>query len=541
MTFKKKYRHMNTSIKKISLLFILAFSANGIFAQTLNDAIKLTQGEKYSKASAAFHQLIKNDPTNAENYFYCGENYLKWNKADSAKIIFQQGIAANPKSGLNFAGLAQVQWSQKDTIVANINIASALKLGKKNIAVILAIADAYINYDYKKLNEAQLLLSNAEKKHFKNVQLHLLKGDLFDLKKDNNNAYDSYLTAYEIDSTSFEALIKLGNFNAAIKNYEKAREYFITVNILDTAFAPAYKYKAQMGENTEDYEFAVIQYRKYLEFNENPQTRIDLTRNLLLNQNYREVISEVQRFQAYDTTNLYMYRLGGYSFFELGKYDSCAMYIQSFVNKSFLDTNYKVIPTDYLYLGKSYFRIANDSLAVIYLQKAIANDPNNLELYSDMGNAHYRLKQFPEAIKYHQIKIQKKGDKSDTRDYDFLAKAYYYNQEYKIADSLFAKVIELKPEVFPGAYYWRAKSNAKLDPQCTQGTAIATYETVLTMANPEKNKKEIIDGCLYLGFYYIQKKDYKKAKGYYTKILELDPNNPQANNFMKTPTAKAIK
>ena len=59
----------------VSLLLLSTFALN---AQNLKEAIKLTEGEKYPKAAAAFQSLIKADPLNAQNYFYSANNYFKY-------------------------------------------------------------------------------------------------------------------------------------------------------------------------------------------------------------------------------------------------------------------------------------------------------------------------------------------------------------------------------------------------------------------------------------------------------------------------------
>jgi len=69
-------------------------------AQTLNDAIRLTDNEQYEAATAAFRQLIAKEPANATNYYYFGENYLLSDNDDSAVVMFDLGAKADPTSFL---------------------------------------------------------------------------------------------------------------------------------------------------------------------------------------------------------------------------------------------------------------------------------------------------------------------------------------------------------------------------------------------------------------------------------------------------------
>lgn len=522
----------------VSLLLLSTFALN---AQNLKEAIKLTEGEKYPKAAAAFQSLIKADPLNAQNYFYSANNYFKWGKADSAKAVYQRGIAAAPKSAINYAGLGQVQWATKDTANGSANLNKALLMSKsKDILVINKVGDAYINYDFKKIKEAQALLVKAEKKNYKNTDLHILKGDAYLANNQNGEAFSSYETAYDIDSTSFTVLLKLGSVMASAANYEKALDYLVAINVMDSTFVPAYKEKAYLCEKMENYELAIEQLRKYLSYNENLEARTDLARNLFLNREYTNAVQEINTIQTTDTSNIYLYRLAGYSLFETASYDSSAIFMQKFFEKAPNDKSIELKTSDYRYYGKALAKTSQDSLALIYLHKALEKDSTIIDLNTDIANSYYRLKNYQAAAKYHEIKIVKRGDKADAKDYNSLATAYYYKKEYVKADSIFTKVIELKPELFSG-HLWRAKSNEMLDPDCKSGIAVPFYETVLEKANPEKNKKDMINARLYIGFHYIQNKNFKKAKEQYTEILKLDPNSPQANRFMSTKEAKAVK
>jgi tetratricopeptide (TPR) repeat protein len=115
----------------------------------------------------------------------------------------------------------------------------------------------------------------------------------------------------------------------------------------------------------------------------------------------------------------------------------------------------------------------------------------------------------------------------------------YYNTEFVPADSAFTRLTELQPEYAPG-YLWAAKARQQIDSTGEAGTPAPMYEKYLelTLANPgslEKEKKNIIEAYDYLGTYAVQKKEnVAEASSYFKKILELDPNNERAKEFMST-------
>ena len=79
-------------------------------AQTLQDAIKLTNKEQFERATAAFKQLIIASPQNGEVWFYMGENYWESEHPDSAEYCYHKGLEGNPHFALNTVGIGKTLW-----------------------------------------------------------------------------------------------------------------------------------------------------------------------------------------------------------------------------------------------------------------------------------------------------------------------------------------------------------------------------------------------------------------------------------------------
>jgi lipoprotein NlpI len=62
------------------------------------------------------------------------------------------------------------------------------------------------------------------------------------------------------------------------------------------------------------------------------------------------------------------------------------------------------------------------------------------------------------------------------------------------------------------------------------GLAKPFYEKALEIIilDPEKYKKAISEVYAYLGYYYLVKEDNNTSMEYWKKLLELDPENPNA-------------
>ena len=75
---------------KLTALFVL--TAFITFGQTLKDAIRKTDNERYSDALNDFNSLIAKEPNVGDNYFYFGQYYMIKGEIDSAKMIWAKGF-----------------------------------------------------------------------------------------------------------------------------------------------------------------------------------------------------------------------------------------------------------------------------------------------------------------------------------------------------------------------------------------------------------------------------------------------------------------
>jgi predicted negative regulator of RcsB-dependent stress response len=122
-------------ISKIAKVAIgLVFIGSAVFGQSLADAKKAIDAEQYQKAKGMLKNLTVTQPTVDENFFYLGWVYLEQDYADSAKTSFTKGIAADPKSAINYVGLGAVALSANDEAGATSNFNQAITLTPKKIA-----------------------------------------------------------------------------------------------------------------------------------------------------------------------------------------------------------------------------------------------------------------------------------------------------------------------------------------------------------------------------------------------------------------------
>ncbi|MES2512692.1 MAG: hypothetical protein V4580_01055 [Bacteroidota bacterium] len=553
-------------MKKAVIISAVIFLANTTFAQTLQEAIKKSDNERYAAAAADFRALIAKEATKGDNYFYYGENFLKKGDLDSANMFFQKGAEANATYPLNYVGLGKVLWYKGQNADAKTQFFKAATLGaNKNTEVMRKTAEAYINSDNKNLDEAITLLNAAIKLEPKNAENHLLMGDALLEKNptEGGPAIKEYDKFTELNPTSPKGILRAGKLYQRGRNYQLALDLYKKAEGIDATYAPAYREKAELYHLAGQKANAVEAYKKYLELNNSDEARERYAAFVFNNKQYAEAIAEIEKLQSAGNTNLYLDRYLGYSYAELGNKTDTMAYkkglnaIGKFFDKSSKVSNFKYVGTDYKYKGILLSKTGQDSLAVLEMEKAIVADPKMAnDILREIAKAQMKGKKYNKTIETYEKIMAGEPKNLNAQDWYEFGRAYYYNggakqrekkdaealEQFVKADTCFSKLTQVSPSYAIG-YFWRGKANVQQDLKDEKGLAKPHYEKAISLVKPEEKmgvKQNLIEAYLYLGshFAFSKEKDLTKAKEYFNLVKELDPANKAANDFFKSPAGK---
>jgi tetratricopeptide (TPR) repeat protein len=544
--------------KPVILLGLLAFMLCGGLAvsQDLNSAIHLTRSEQFSFAERQYKALLDKSPNNGDIYFYFANNYLARffadstiipykEMADSANMLFQRGVQAEPTNPINFVGLMELSLMQKDFLRANELRDKAISLmpSKQNKTIVMTperqaliwikMADAFVKS--RDNDTAQIFgnLRKAEKLDPKNYEQYIVKGDAYILfLNDGSKAISNYNMASAMNPESPTAKLRIGQLWMKARQYQMALNYYQDVVKIDSTFAPAYRELGFLLSKAGRNEEAKKNFKKFLELSAgNIGSRLQYINTLMELQDYGEALNEVLTVLNTDKSNNDLNRALAYSYFETGQYEKGLAAIEQFINNS---PDEKRRALDYAYWGRLLSKTKHDSLAGVMLMKAYDMDTSKTDLVSEAALAFNKVKNYPRAVELYQMKISLK--KASPMDYYNLGKTYYNLQDFKMADSMLAIFNEQQPTYIQG-FVWRARASSKLDPDSKLGTAKPVYEAILekTASDTLKYQKERIESLYYLTFYYFQvysdgkvKEDGLKAIEYGERIVAIDPNDENA-------------
>ncbi|EHQ27235.1 tetratricopeptide repeat protein [Mucilaginibacter paludis] len=544
----------------------LIFMGSSVFAQSLADAKKAIDAEQYQKAKSMLKNLTVTQSSKDENYFYLGLVYLKQDYADSAKLTFNKGLAVNPKSALNMVGLGTVDRIDKNEASAKANFDRAIAAAGKDDKPYIYVAKAYLIKPYMS-KEAIAILEKAKTvgNGAKDPELFVTLGDAYRSQSDNSNAYVNYNQATSLDPNSPVIPVNIGVVWKQANNYEDATKQFQDALTKDPNFGPAYRELAesdlQQAKSDPKVASAKIKegadyYKKYLDLTDrSPESRMRYADFLIQAGDYKGLEAEATALAQGDRakSNLRVYRYQAYAAYENGNYAAGLTAINTFMKEA--DPK-RIIPRDYLYLGRLQLKTGQDSLGIRSLRKALELDTTQVDLYGEIAASLYSKQKFIEAADAYDTYI-KKSRAHKLSDYVNLGRSYFYAygaQEENFAktnvkadtslltkaDTAFSYVNHKVAAPIPSITLLRAyvADARETDRQNNyKGYAKPFYEEYINLVAPknptdEPTKKSLVGAYAYLGYYYeFVAKDEAKAAENWGKAKELDPTNKQVQGY----------
>src|SRR6218665_748120 len=536
--------------KKIIVGLLVTLSV-GAQAQTLKDAKKKAENERYELAKADFKALIQKDPANVE-YAFCYGNLL-WSLEDEAGAIeqFKAAAAKNAEDKLAQVSGAKAIYLSGDTTTAGQQFQAILKSTKqKNVCVLMGIAETYATGKTKNLPLAEKFLNKVLTLEPNNIQALQLLGDvILDQSTSRvSETVDKYNQVLKLEPTNAVAIVKksyiyerVNNIDAAIEGYEQAIK-------IDPSFGPAYRHEAEVQMSAKkDYAKSATLWTKYLELNDDPQARYRYATSLFVGKKYDDALVELEKVEKAGIVNFYTKRMKFYSLYESNtagdqaKYQEALKIALEFFN---IVDRTKVIGNDYNYLSDIYLKLGKTSDAIATLVKSADKNKEAADQLTSIGNTAFKSKDFKLAIAAYQAKWDNIPDKFKGTDAYELGRAYYFDTDknFTMADSAFSALNRLNPS-FALGYFWKGRAQTQSDLDINKRTYVAqpSYQMFmdkLTDANKADAtyKDYIKEASLYLGDYYVNSpaKDAAKAKIYWQQVLTIDPNDKQAQIYFKT-------
>jgi len=564
----------------IVLLFLIFTSLN---AQN-NIGVDYYNVKEYELAKKYFLRELPNNP--AEANYYLGEIAFAEGRLDEAAQYYNQGLqsATDPYCRI---GLAKIDLKTGRKVEATSTLVAIQKKYPKEIDILTAIGYAYL--ENQLYDDVQSLLKTMQRIDNSNPKIYVLEGDMLRADKNTNKNIGASAGKYDM-AIYFDPNFALAYMKMA-EVYEKSSWQMAVEKLKELIqrkpdYIIAYRYLGKIYTSNGYYQSALDAFKTY--FAAGNYTLDDIARYvtaLYFSKNYDDAYKMIKEGLAVDPNYFVLNRLQMYLAANTLNTDAGLNYATHFFSLKPKQAG------DYIALDYSMYALILKEAkkydeAFIQYKQALDMDSTSISIYKDIANIAGLKGQNDLAADYYTSYINKSADKVDVRDYFQLGR-YYYSastirtasdtlymlnkkqdplfiktiaenelqrdslQNFKQlfiekaikyyliqADKVFDKVIELAPDGYTG-YLWKARTNSLIDADSEMGLAKPFYEKTIEILSNGYDvtapgvKNMLIEAYSYLGYFYYIKNDSPNTILFWNKVLELDPQNANANAVLK--------
>ena len=538
----------------MKLKFVLTLLCIGSLSlsaqQGYKDGIEYFRADKLEEAKIILDRTINDAGTNkSESYYYLGQIALAENDLGAATNYFNKGIAADASNAFNYVGLGAVDLRKGNKKGAEDQFKEAKSRAKKNAVLLVDIARAYYNVNpvtYSK--DIEKTLADAKKIDKKCPAIYILEADM-KAKENVGDAVGYYEMAWNYDANNEypEAYVKYSEVyfpvnprysidrlkdllskqpNSALAQRELAEKYYANNQLTMAA--------QQYGEyikNPNHFQRDEQRYVGLLNFAKEYQQSFDLATDILRR----------------DPGNFYMERMQFLDQAALGNNENALSYAKIFFANPKAQGNF--VANDYSTYGEVLYATGDTLNALNAFNTAISLQPENADRLKDLSNVYADMKDYSKSAELYQQYIDK-SEKPSINDKLILARRYNnagataetpaQKNEY-LTKGLFYVDEILKEDLndkFPvanlKAIIMLGLNNNEMTPAVQESFTSALDILDSNPENKVKRKNDYMNFYNRLAQYFLKEKNNDKAKYYFEKYLEIDPDNEALRNFVES-------
>lgn len=525
----------------------------GASAQTHKEGAEYYKADQLENAKELLNRNFNNAGTDkAIANYYLGLIAVDEKKYDEAKKYFQAGVQANPDYAYNYFGLGALALKQNDVKGAQQQFKMGEKLVKKDPAAEIAIARAYYEADptaYAK--EIDKRIAKARKINLQAPEIYIFEGDQKKDLKDWGGAAGKYEMAKSYDANATEAYVKYANLYTQV-NPQYAVKMLQELLSVNPTSALGQRELANAYYNKKDYADAAREYGKYVQNpNHFKQDEDRYAFLLFYSQDFQKGYDYATQLLAANPGNFTARR---YQFMNAANIPAMAdklvpMAEELLAAHNANPTANKFAAIDFTLIADELTKAKRTDEAISVLEEGIKEMPDysnfNKQLamtYVDGG----KMTAASDAFEGYLAKTEKPGYNDfiqqaifsfyggveNKQDNPAKAEEYFKKTEDYVAKAQAELPDNYKPKKILGDIALQRAANeqeVKVAAFPMYSEAAALLDKASDTSRYASDAKTIYN---YLGNYYLDQKDVAKAKEYFNKYLQYDPNNEEYRKFV---------
>ncbi len=261
------------------------------------------KNKEYDRVAKYFWKVIELDKDKQfkQVYDFLGDTYFKLQKADSAQLVYEMGIKANPDNVFLHRSLGHIFENRNMLDKAVESFETVVKLKPDSKKDWERLAALYIKQqDYEKAISAYQKLTELDPN---NLDYRQTLSSLYSQTGDEEARLQSMLEVVKNDPNNTNMLYELGRYYQRQREWDKAAEYFARVVELTPDDTNTRKDLADMYMSSGMYRDALREYSELLKARpEDPEVLTDIAEVHVELGNLRKARTFARRALRYDSS-----------------------------------------------------------------------------------------------------------------------------------------------------------------------------------------------------------------------------------------------
>ena len=495
-----------------------------------NKAKDLRSKGNFRGSIVEYYLALEGSPPNAEAYEAIGDMYRVLQNNERAANAYEKALNTNNNDAELHVkiGLAYEKAGKLNQAITSFNQAS--QINAQNMDALNAL---------EKIWKDQISINP------RNAAAHANLGTILQKKGNYNGALEEYNAAELIDPNNVLVRLNLGTLYQAKGDIQTAIKAYDTILSIEPKNTLAHYYKATALKQLKDYAAATKELNIILQIEPNnlmaKQELVEIAKvqGGVENKDLLSILKETADSNPNNAKNQYD------AAFEAHSKGDLMTAIRYYKKSIILDPR---MTDAYSNLGAALMANKEYNEAKENLQKASELDPTNdnvLKLLSEVKELQSSSK-YDEALKLHEagklneaIKLYEEAlvtDPNNPEIYINLGAANQSNNLYPKAIIYYEKALSLDPKSSLAYYYMGTVYHTKND----LNKALENYKKALEIDPSNAQAKEALKSAeegksqtiLSDSLDAYNKKDYLRSKALISKVLEIDPNNAIAHYYL---------
>lgn len=429
-----------------------------------------------------------------------------------------------------------------DAVATKAQVKEFTKLHKKDVNAIVALGRAFLTA--KNFEQAELYGNQAIKVNAKSAEGYILLGDIASAQDDGGKAAGYYEQGTYYDPQNPTSYVKYARVyqkvdpKGAVAMLEKLRSVKPDYPV-DAAAGYMYSSNNQLKSAMSYYDKVqdVTTLDDYILF--------DYATTAYVLDEFDKAVGlaqkGLQKYPQYSSFN----RIALYASDKQKQYDAAVGY----GDKLFAATDtIKYTANDYSFYADALLNLGRIDEAIAAYKHITEVDPENKEVGKFIAEAYTKAKKFPEAVAAYEDYLKAVGDAATYKEYDNFADIYLAESEaatdeaskaaaLKKAADIYGQIAEKFDYAAVYALYKQANFMHATNPDVKTGVALPYYKKLIERIDAQSEKsaadtKKLLTAYTYLAVHYIQNDNKAEAKSWAAKILEINPEDQNAQQIM---------